>query len=338
VLLRHPELRGKPLIVAGSGPRAVVTTASYEARKFGIDSAMPAARAKALCPHAVVIAPDMAAYKAASAAVWALVRARFDRVQQAGVDEAYIDLAAVDKPLAELRAMVAEVQAETGLFVSVGVGPNRLVAKTVSGACKPKGFAVLSREAACEQFADSPTRVIQGIGPKSQERLAELGIATVGQLQRCDPQLLSDVFGERWGPHLQARAHFHDDSPVELSREVKSQSRETTFPRDVADPDELAATLDRLAEQLCSDLERRELAGRTIAIKVRLDDWTTVTRARTLPQRTRAPEQVVAIARELFAEYAPVRPIRLLGVRVAGFNAPASPAPQVPSHQLALPF
>src|ERR1700712_191205 len=137
-LQRRPELAGLPVIVGGLGPRSVVTTASYEARAFGIDSAMPMARARALCPHATVVPPDMATYKAISTKVWAIVRKRFDTVQQAGIDEAYVDLTNVERPLTAMRAAVAEVEHATGMFISVGVGPNRLVAKTTSGAAKPR--------------------------------------------------------------------------------------------------------------------------------------------------------------------------------------------------------
>ncbi len=153
-LLRHPELVGKPVIVAGSGPRAVVTTASYEARKYGIGSAMPASRARRLCPDAVVIPPDFTAYREKSGEVWGLVNERLrSPLQQVSVDEAYADITALDKPLRALRELVAEVRERTGITISVGVGPNRLVAKTASDAEKPAGFVVLSREDACARSA-----------------------------------------------------------------------------------------------------------------------------------------------------------------------------------------
>jgi len=162
-LLRRPELAGQPVIVAGSGPRAVVTTASYEARKFGVGSAMPASRARRLCPHAVVIPPDFAAYREKSEAVWALVAERLQSpMQHVSLDEAYADISAVEKPLRVLRDLVAEVREQTGITISVGVGPSRLVAKTASDAEKPAGFVVLSREDAAVRFASHPTRLLQG--------------------------------------------------------------------------------------------------------------------------------------------------------------------------------
>ena len=338
-LLRRPELRGLPLVVAGSGPRSVVTTASYEARRYGIDSAMPAARARALCPQAVFLTPDFGAYRAKSREVWELVRARVETIQQVGIDEAYLDVTAAAKPLRLLRALVAELREQTGMVMSVGVGPSRLVAKTVSAAFKPQAFVAMSREDACRHFAGARTRILQGIGPKTAERLAQLGIATVGDLQQQDEQLLVATFGARMGAYLKARAEFIDESPVQAPGAAKSRSSETTFPADVADHAELETALAQLAGRLCEQLEGRRIRGRTIAIKVRLDDWTTVTRARTIAQPTNDAQTVTGVALELFRAYAPPRPVRLLGVRLAGFEEPGeAPAPAPPRpRQLALP-
>jgi nucleotidyltransferase/DNA polymerase involved in DNA repair len=211
-LLRRPELVGQPVIVAGSGPRAVVTTASYEARRYGIGSAMPATRARRLCPDAVVIPPDFGAYRATSIAVWDVVRERLDRVQQMGLDEAYADLTGVEKPLRVLRELLAEVKQRTGITVSAGVGPSRLVAKCCSDLGKPAGFVAMGREEACVRFASAPTSRVPGIGPKTADRLAELGLRTVGQLQGADEALLAARFGARTAGFLKARAQFRDDS------------------------------------------------------------------------------------------------------------------------------
>ena len=319
-LLRAPELRGRPLVVAGTGPRSVVTTASYEARRFGVDSAMPASRARALCPQALFIAPDFTAYRAKSAEVWDLVRGRVQRVQQVGIDEAYLDVTEHERPLRLLRELVAEVRAATGMTVSVGVGPSRLVAKTVSASFKPAAFAALSRQDACARFAGAPTRILQGIGPKTAERLAAIGIVTVGDLQREDDARLARHFGARMGRELRSRSLFFDDSEVAPVGAAKSRSNETTFPEDIADHAELERVLLRLAAELCETLRGRRIAGRTIAIKVRLDDWTTVTRARSLGERTNDPATVQAVVIELFRAYRPARPVRLLGVRLAGFT------------------
>src|SRR5471030_2004528 len=209
-LRRRPELRGLPLIVAGSGPRAVVTTASYEARRFGVDSAMPAARARALCPDAVVIAPDFDAYRRTSTEVWGLVRERVEVIQQAGIDEAYLDLSEEPFPVALLRQIVATVAQRTAMTLSVGIGPSRLVAKTASASFKPAAFVAMSREQAVAHFTSHPVRVLQGIGPKTAERLGGLGLQTIGQLQEAPAELLAQRFGERIAAELHARAHFFD--------------------------------------------------------------------------------------------------------------------------------
>jgi DNA polymerase-4 len=336
-LLRRPELRGKPLVVAGTGPRAVVTTASYEARAFGVHSAMSAVRARRLCPHAIFIPPDFTAYRDKSREVWDLVRERLGcPMQSMSVDEAYADVTALEKPLSALRELVAEVHERTGITISVGVGPSRLVAKTASDAEKPAGFVVLSREQACERFAGESTRLLQGIGPRTQERLFEMGLRTVGDLQQADEDALVARFGERMGRWLKARAFFHDDSPLEATRVAKSRSSETTFDEDVADLAVLEETIRRLSEDVCSGLQRKDARGRTIGIKVRLDDFTNVTRARTIDAFTNDTAQVTAIALDLLRAYAPPRPVRLLGVRVASFEDEVVAPPSAPAAQLAL--
>ncbi len=324
-LARRPELRGLPVVVAGSGPRAVVTTASYEARRYGIDSAMPAVRARTLCPRAVFVAPDFDSYRAVSRQVWETVCARIERVQQVGIDEAYVELTELPGPLRVLRGVVGEVREQTGMTLSVGVGPSRLVAKTVSGSYKPAAFVAMSREDACVRFSGAPTRLLQGVGPRTAERLAEMGLRTIGNVQATGQEVLSERFGERMGRHLKTRAHFFDDSPVAtVAAAAKSRSNETTFERDVSDPNELERTLRRLADNLCDQLRRREVSGRTVAIKVRLDDWTTVTRARTLPEATSDPQTVATVAVALLRAYGPARPVRLIGVRLGALDGPST--------------
>jgi DNA polymerase IV len=341
-LLRRPELRGKPVIVAGSGPRAVVTTASYEARVFGIGSAMPASRARRLCPQAVVIPPDFTAYHEKSREVWTLVERRLERVQRLGLDEAYAELTGVEKPLRVLRSLVSEVREATGIQISVGVGPSRLVAKCCSDLGKPAGFVAMGREEACVRFAPAPTRRLPGIGPKTADRLAALGYATIGQLQQAEEAALAERFGARTARYLKARAAFEDASTVSTERgAAKSRSSERTFDTDIASLAELEAVLRSLAAELCEGLRGRGRRGRTIAIKVRLNDWTTVTRARTVDEPTNDAAVVTEVALELLRAYAPPRPVRLLGVRVAAFAdlPPDRPPPPVPATgQLALPL
>jgi len=319
-LRRHPELRGLPVIVAGSGPRAVVTTASYEARKFGVGSAMPAARARRLCPQAVVLAPDFPTYRAVSKQVMDIVRAHIERVEVVGLDEAYLDLHGLFSPRAAMRRLVAEIKATTELTCSVGIGPNKLVAKVASDAEKPAGFVVLDRQQACARFAASPPGLVPGIGPKTAARLAQLGLTTLGALAAAPEQLLVERFGANHGRELQRRARFEHDGQIGAAHKVVSESRERTFDTDISDPAEMQAALARMAESLCQSLAAHGRRGRTIAIKVRLDDWTTVTRAHTIAEPTCQVELVREHALRLLREYAPARPVRLLGVRVAGLG------------------
>ena len=330
---RRPELRGLPVVVSGTGPRAVVTTASYEARKFGVGSAMPASRARRLCPQAVFIAPDHGFYREASRRVWGVVARHVDRVEQVGIDEGYLDLEGLVAPRAAVRRLLADIREQTGLTASVGIGPNKLVAKIASDAEKPRGFVVLSREDACARFAAASPGLVPGIGPKTVERLTRMGITTLQALATTPEDALREVFGPNHGRDLLARAQLRGAEQLTLEREAVSESRETTFDRDIAARDEQEAVLRRLSEQLCAGLQRNGRAGRTIAIKVRLDDWTTVTRARTQPAPTNDTDRVAAVAVDLLRAYAPARPVRLLGVRVAGFAPAVEPAQ---SPQLAL--
>ncbi|MEA2315952.1 MAG: polymerase, partial [Solirubrobacteraceae bacterium] len=236
----------------------------------------------------------------------------------------------VQKPLRVLRELVAEVRERTGITISVGVGPSRLVAKTASDAEKPAGFVVLSREDACARFASRPARILQGVGPRTEERLREMGITTVGELQAAPAERLVDRFGGRMGRWLKRLAEFHDSSPVESSRVAKSRSSETTFDTDVDDLDELRATVRRLAAEVCEGLRRKETRGRTIGIKLRYDDWTNITRDRSIEAFTNDTQQVIAVALELFEHNQPVRPVRLVGVRVSSFEGVVAARPAAP--------
>jgi DNA polymerase-4 len=317
-LNRHPELRGLPVVVAGSGPRAVVTTASYEARRYGVGSAMPAARARRLCPQAVFLPPDGAHYREVSRRMMDIVRSHVERVEVVGLDEVYLDLGGLYSPRAAMRRVLADIEAATRLVCSVGIGSNKLVAKVASDAEKPAGFVVLTREQACERFAGAPPGLVPGIGPKTAARLVEMGLHTLRDLARAPERLLVERFGPNHGRELRRRACFEHDGAVSEARKVVSESRERTFDRDVHDAAHLRSALEQMAVELCASLAAHDRDGRTIGIKVRLDDFSTVTRARTLDAPTSDPEQVTRVALALLEQYAPPRPVRLLGVRVAG--------------------
>lgn len=315
---RRPELRGKPVIVAGSGPRAVVTTASYEARRFGVGSAMPGARARRLCPAAVLLEPDFSYYREVSRQVMGIVRSHAGTVEVVGLDEAYIELTSLPAPKAAMRRLIRELDVRTGLGASVGIGPNKLVAKVASDAEKPRGFVALTREQACVRFAGSPCWVIPGIGPKTAERLRAAGLHTLAQLAGAPEAVLAERFGARMAVELRRRAQFNDDAPVTEKRKVLSESRETTFDFDISDRQVLERVLRRLAARLWQALVEQGRSGRTVSIKVRLADFSIYTRARSAPAPIGSGEQLCQAALGLLRRHPPTMPVRLLGVRVAG--------------------
>ncbi len=341
-LNRHPELRGLPVVVSGTGPRAVVTTASYEARRFGVGSAMPAARARRLCPQAVFLPPDGAHYREVSKRMMGIVRSHVERVEVAGLDEVYLDLSDLYSPRAAMRCILAEVKQATELVCSVGIGPNKLVAKVASDAEKPAGFLMLTREEACARFAGAPPGLIPGIGPKTVARLEAMGLRTLRELACAPEQVLIERFGPNHGRELRRRARFEHDGEVSEARKVVSESRERTFDYDVSDGARLRESLAQMAVELCKSLAAHDNHGRTIGIKVRLDDFSTVTRARTLEVPTCDPNEVTRVALTLLEQYAPARPVRLLGVRVAGLmrrsgGPESAPRPTAGASQLELP-
>jgi len=336
-LRRRPELRGKPVVVCGSGPRAVVTTASYEARKLaGIHSAMPAAVARRRLPNAVYLPPDFPAYREASAVVMEVLRANVEVVEVVGLDEAYLDLTGIFSPKATMRRIKAEIRDRTGLTCSVGIAESRLLAKMTSELGKPNGLVVVSREDALARFGAGPPGVVPGIGPKTAERLEKLGITTLTTLGEWDRADLEERFGPRSGAWLHARGNLRDETPISVTRETKSQSVETTFDVDVGELAALERTLREQTEELCRRLRKKELEGRSIGIKVRLDDWTNVTRSQSVETATNDPEVVWPIALDLLRAYDPPRPVRLLGVRLASFGSEAEAAAEEDEPQLRL--
>jgi DNA polymerase-4 len=283
---------------------------------------MPAARARRLCPDGVYLPPDFAYYREASREVMAAVRSAAPVVEVVGLDEAYLELTGLPAPHAAMRRLALEIERTTGLGCSIGIGPSKLVAKVASDAEKPRGFVVLTREQAFERFAGAPCGLVPGIGPKTVERLRALGIHTLGALAAAPYERLAPRFGPRWAAELQQRARFEDSSPVTEERKVVSESRELTFDEDVADFGRLETILSELVERLCAGLTAQRRRGRTVGIKVRLDDFSTHTRARTLSEAVGSADRVGPVALDLLRRFAPPRPVRLLGVRVAGLEEP----------------
>ena len=278
------------MIVAGTGPRAVVTTASYEARRFGVGSAMPAARARRLCPDGVFLAPDFAYYREASREVMAIVRAHVETVEVIGLDEAYLELTGLPAPHASMRRVArGDRGAAPGCTARSGSGRASSSRRSPPTRRSRAGSWSSPASRPVSASAQSPCGLVPGIGPKTAERLRALGIDTLAKLAAAPPQELAQRFGLRFAAELQRRARFEDETPVTQERKVVSESRETTFDRDIADPRRLEEILGQLVGELCTTLVKRERCGRTIGIKVRLDDFSTHTRARTLvePVNTR---------------------------------------------------
>jgi DNA polymerase-4 len=282
----------------------------------------------------VFIPPDFALYRARSREVMAVLKRHVERVEVVGLDEAYLDLTGLDRHRSAARRVKEAVKSETGLTCSVGIGPNKLVAKVASDAEKPDGFLELTAEGARLRFAEASPGLVPGIGPKTVARLDELGIATLGRLGATPDEQLVQWFGGRLGPHLAALARFEDDRTIETVRIAKSESRETTFDRDLHGLLQLEPVLTRLTGELCETLSREERRGRTIGIKVRFDDFSTVTRARSLDAAVNDEKTVGTVALDLLRRLDPRRPVRLLGVRVAGLDEAHARA--LPDDQLSL--
>lgn len=319
-MLRHPELRGKPVVVAHDGPRGVVTTASYAARKFGVHSALPMVTAKRRCPQLTVLPVDMALYQRGSAKVMETLREFSETIEVVGMDEAYVDLSGSPVPQSRAREIKHRVKEATRLVCSIGLAPNKLMAKVASDLDKPDGLFLLTEENWLEVVGDKPASLLPGVGPRTFARLKEIGIATVAELAAADAETLESSFGPNHGKGLHLRGKGAGARELSTERRRKSESRETTFPCDVSNPAELRETLDRLAVSVCSSLERHGRRGRTVTMKIRLRPFRTFTRSRTMGEPTRDPEVVKDVAGGLLEAFELDAPVRLLGVGLAGLE------------------
>jgi DNA polymerase-4 len=322
-----PSLRGRPVVVGGTGGRGVVATASYEARAFGIRSAMSTAEARSRCPRAAVLSPRFPAYRAASDAVMALLHDLSPLVEPLSLDEAYVDLAAgdgLDLSADGVRAVGTElraaVQAATGLVASVGIGTSKLVAKIASDLDKPDGLNVVPPGTELDLLAPMPAARLWGVGPRTAARLRAAGVTTVADLRRLSEADVVGLLGSALGTSVWQLAHGRDLRRVEPGRDTKSVSAEDTFERDVAEPARLRALLDTLATRVAGRLRADGLSGRTITVKVRSHDFTTASRSATLPAPTDDLRVVGRVARRLLDEVDTAAGVRLLGVGVSGLS------------------
>ena len=336
-LLRRPDLRGLPVIVgggrnAGQGAdyrgRGVVTTASYEARAFGVKSGMGLMRALVLCPGAVRLPTDFEEYRRVSRLFKHAIAQIAPVIEDRGIDEVYLDLTAVPGVDVERGAAVAreikhEVFAATALTCSIGIAPNKLLAKLASELAKPDGVTVVEMADVPARIWPLPVRRVNGIGPKATERLAQLSVRTVGELAAFPLARLVETFGPTYGAWMHDAAHGRDDRPIVTWRPAQSRSRETTFERDlhpVHDRTAIHEHIAALCRQVAKDLAARSDCGRTIGLKVRFEDFTTVTRDLTLPAAVADAASIEAAVQECLARVQLTRRIRLLGVRVGALE------------------
>ncbi len=348
----HPELRGRPVAVGGDSGRGVVAAASYEARVFGVRSAMPMSRALRLCRDLVVVRPRFESYKAVSDRVFEIFRTVTPLVEPLSLDEAYLDVTenAWGEPLARevARRIKREIRARTGLTASAGVAANKFLAKIASGWRKPDGLTVIPPERADSFLRGLPVDALWGVGPKTAAKLRGMGLATVIDLRHADPDRLRAAVGS-FSETLIELAHGRDERPVEPEHERKSVGSENTFEVDLTEAARIRAEVEALAADGAEWLERKALFARTVILKVRYADFTTITRSDTRDPATREPAALAARAVDLLRKTeAGARPVRLLGVSFHGLRdgaetaADPEPTPvrrdRADARQLRLPF
>jgi DNA polymerase-4 len=318
-LRTRPELQGQPVIVGGAG-RGVVLSATYEAREFGVRSAMPMMRARRLCPHAVVLSPNFSRYTEASAGIMEIFRSVTPLVEPLSLDEAFLDVRGAFRRLGHPREIAEWIRArvwdEQQLTCTVGVAPTKFVAKLASTRGKPDGLLVVPAGDVVSFLHPLPVEALWGVGERTAQALNQLGLRTVGDIAQVPVETLQRALGAGSGAHLSALAWGRDDRKVIASEPDKSVGSEETFARDVDDPAVVLREVLRLADRTAARLREQGYSARTITLKVRFADFTTITRARTLTQVTDSGQEIYEVARELFCKLGLQRArLRLVGVR-----------------------
>lgn len=322
-VLKDPSLRGKPVVVGGAGPRGVVASASYEARRYGIHSAMPGMRAKRLCPDAVFLPADFAAYRAHSNRFREILLAHTPLVEPISLDEAFLDVGGATSlfgPPSAIGAKIrADVEREVGVTCSVGVASTKFVAKLASDGCKPDGLLVVPADGVMAYLEPLPVGRLWGVGEKTGQVLGRLAIRTIGDLGRTPESILTRLLGEQSARHLTQLAHGIDDRDVVPYEAPKSVGHEETFERDIDDEETILRELLALSGRVASRLRADGYRARTVTLKVRLATFTTLTRARTLPDATDVGADLYRVVAELYrALPGQRRRVRLLGVQASG--------------------
>jgi len=321
---RHPELVSKPVVVGGGGDptkRGVVSTASYEARKFGIHSAMPLRTAYKLCPDAVFLPVDYEEYSRVSGRIKEILREFTPIIEDVGIDEAFLDISSIDKPSEEIaKEIKRRIKDETDLTCSIGIAPNKLLAKMASDMQKPDGFTIIKDEDVESHIWPLPARKLWGVGPKTETYLKEMGIKTIGELASLSLNRLIEEFGQSYGNYLYEASRGMDESPLITHWEPKSISRETTFQRDVDNWQVIAKTLVELTKEVVISMKEEGYQGRTITVKVRFSDFKTYTRAKTLAESTVSLDEIRRAAFDCLKRFELKKKVRLIGMRIGNLG------------------
>jgi len=318
---RNPALKGRPVVIGGSGDptkRGVVSTANYEARKYGVHSAMPLTVAHKLCPGAVFLPVDYATYAAVSRQFKSTLRSVTDIIEDTGIDEVFLDVSESEETSEAIAARIkAGIRNMTGLTCSVGIAANKLLAKIASDMQKPDGLTILQERDIESRLWPLPARKLYGIGPKTEEYLKRMSIVTIGQLASLPLETLIADFGNAYGRYLFAASRGIDDSPLITHWDAKSVSREITFQKDVRDWQVIAKTLADLAKQVVNDMRESGYKAKTVTVKIRFSDFQTLTRAKTLAVCTVSEEGIRKAAFSCLQRIELTKKVRLIGVRVS---------------------
>jgi len=318
---RHPGLAGKPVVVGGEGDptkRGVVSTASYEARKFGIHSAMPLRTAHKLCPDAIFLPVDYEEYSRVSEEVKAILSNFSPIMEDVGIDEAFLDISSIDRPSEEIAKEIKErIREETGLTCSIGIAPNKLLAKMASDMQKPDGLTIIVEDDIRSRIWPLSVRKLWGVGPETEAYLKKMGIQTVGNLASISLDRLIEEFGQSYGRYLYEASRGIDESPLVTHWEPKSISRETTFQRDVDNWQVIAKTLAELTKEVVINMKEEGYQGRTITLKIRFNDFKTYTRAKTLNKHTDSEEEIRKAAFDCLGRFQLKKKVHLIGVRIS---------------------
>jgi len=335
--LDDPRLKGRPVIV-GADPkeghgRGVVAACSYEARKFGVRSALPIGRAWKLCPEGAFVRPRMSRYVEVSAQVMEVLRQFTNLVEPLSIDEAFLDItgsiALFGAPVQIAKAIKKQIRDATGLTASAGVAPNKFLAKIASDLKKPDGLVVVENEAIEEFLKDLPIARLWGVGPKTEERLREMGLHTIGAIRARAQEDMARALGSNLGVHLHELAQGHDDRPVVPNWEPKSVSNETTFEEDTRDREVLVQTIRRLAESVGRRLRRENYRARKVTLKIRFEPFDTHTRQTSVKRPIDGDEEIARLALSLFDQFSLERRVRLIGVGAGEIVRPGEESTQM---------